>query len=35
MLEGATFTEVAWRGAILAAWGLVCFLLGLRWFRWQ
>jgi len=35
MLEGATFSEVAWRGAILAAWALGCFLLGLRWFRWQ
>jgi len=35
MLEGATLSEVAWRGAILAAWALGCFLLGLRWFRWQ
>jgi ABC-type multidrug transport system permease subunit len=35
MLEGATFTEVAWRAGILAAWALACFLLALRWFRWQ
>jgi ABC-2 type transport system permease protein len=35
MLEEATFTEVAWRAGILAAWALGCFLLALRWFRWQ
>jgi ABC-2 type transport system permease protein len=35
MLEGATFTEVAWRAGILAVWALACFLLALRWFRWQ
>jgi ABC-2 type transport system permease protein len=35
MLEGASFTEVAWRAGILAAWAVACFLLALRWFRWQ
>jgi ABC-type multidrug transport system permease subunit len=35
MLEGASFAEVAWRAAILAAWALCCFLLALRWFRWR
>jgi ABC-2 type transport system permease protein len=35
MLEGATLTQVAWRLAILAAWGAVPFLLAKRWFRWQ
>ena len=35
MLEGASFTEVGWREAILAAWALGCFLLALRWFRWR
>jgi ABC transporter DrrB family efflux protein len=35
MLEGATLLEVAPRVGYLAAWALVCFLLALRWFRWQ
>jgi ABC-2 type transport system permease protein len=35
MLEGATFAQVGLRLAILAGWALVCFLLALRWFRWQ
>jgi ABC-2 type transport system permease protein len=35
MLEGASLSEVAWRGGILAAWSIVCFTLALRWFRWQ
>ena len=35
MLEGAPFGSVAVRVAILAGWGLVCFALALRWFRWQ
>jgi ABC-type multidrug transport system permease subunit len=35
MLEGASFAEVAWRAAILAAWALGSFLLALRWFRWR
>ena len=35
MLEGATLTKVSWRLAILAAWGVVCFALALRWFRWR
>jgi hypothetical protein len=35
MLEGASATQVAWRLAVLAAWGGVSFLLAARWFRWQ
>jgi ABC-type multidrug transport system permease subunit len=35
MLEGAGFADVAWRLGILAAYGVVTFYLGLRWFRWQ
>ncbi len=35
MLEGASFAEVGWRIAILAAWTVVCFALALRWFRWR
>jgi ABC-2 type transport system permease protein len=35
MLEGATFTQVAWRFAILAAWAVVTFVVALRIFRWQ
>ena len=29
------FLTIALRLAILAAWGLVSFLLALKWFRWQ
>jgi ABC-2 type transport system permease protein len=35
MLEGASITTVAWRLLILAAYGVVCFLVALRYFRWQ
>jgi ABC-2 type transport system permease protein len=35
MLDGATLGQVAWRLAVLAAWGTVGFLLAGRWFRWQ
>ena len=35
MLEGAGLDKVGWRMAILAAWGVVCFALALRWFRWR
>jgi ABC-type multidrug transport system permease subunit len=35
MLEGAGVPEVAWRLAILAAYGVVGFVLALKWFRWQ
>lgn len=35
MLEGAGLWTIGWRLAILAIWGLVCFTLALRWFRWQ
>ena len=33
--EGLTLTQVASELAILASWGLVCFVLALRLFRWQ
>jgi ABC-2 type transport system permease protein len=35
MLEGKDLFHVAWRLGILAAYGMVCFVLGLRWFRWS
>jgi len=35
MLEGAGLWAIGWRLAILGLWGLVCFTLALRWFRWQ
>jgi ABC-2 type transport system permease protein len=35
LLEGASLPAIAWRLAILAAWGGVCFVLALKWFRWQ
>jgi len=35
ILEGATLASQAGRVGILAAWGLVCFVLGLRLFRWS
>lgn len=35
MLEGASLMQVGWRLAILAAWAVIPFALGLRWFRWQ
>ncbi len=35
MLEGAGLVEVGWRLAVLAAWGVVCFALALRWFKWR
>ena len=35
MLEGASLGQVGWRLAILAAWAVIPFALGLRWFRWQ
>jgi ABC-type multidrug transport system permease subunit len=35
MLDGAGMLEVGWRLAILAGWGVICFALGLRWFRWR
>lgn len=35
MLEGAGLAEVGWRLAVLAAWGVACFTLALRWFRWR
>jgi ABC-type multidrug transport system permease subunit len=35
MLEGASLASQWPRLALLAAWGVVTFLLGLRWFRWN
>jgi ABC-type multidrug transport system permease subunit len=35
MLEGAGLTDVAWRLAILAAYAVGLFLLGLRLFKWK
>jgi ABC-type multidrug transport system permease subunit len=35
MLEGKSLTQVGWRIGIMAAWGIVTFILALRWFRWQ
>jgi ABC transporter DrrB family efflux protein len=35
MLEGASLAAIGWRLTILAAWGLVGFVLALKWFRWQ
>jgi ABC-type multidrug transport system permease subunit len=35
MLEGKSLTQVAWRIGIMAAWGIITFVLALRWFRWQ
>jgi ABC-2 type transport system permease protein len=35
MLEGAPLTAIATQLAILAGWGIVTFILALRWFRWS
>ena len=35
MLEGASLAAIAWRLAILAGYAVVCFMLALKWFRWQ
>lgn len=35
MLEGKSLGSVAWRIGIMAAWGIVTFVLALKWFRWQ
>lgn len=35
MLEGAGLDKIWWHLAVLAAWGVVCFTLALRWFRWR
>ena len=35
MLEGATLASQLPRIAIMVAWGVVCFTLALRWFRWD
>ena len=35
ILEGATLASLSLKLAIISAWGLVSFYLGLRWFRWN
>ncbi len=35
MLEGAGILDVGWRLAVLAAWGVACFAVALRWFKWR
>lgn len=35
MLEGAPLAAQLPRIAIMAAWGVACFALALKWFRWQ
>jgi ABC-2 type transport system permease protein len=35
MTDGEPLAAQATRIAILAAWGVVSFVLALRWFRWQ
>lgn len=35
MQEGASLTSQLGRVAVLAAWGIVTFVLALRWFRWS
>jgi ABC-2 type transport system permease protein len=35
MLEGATLASQLPRVGIMVAWGVVCFTLALRWFRWR
>jgi ABC transporter DrrB family efflux protein len=35
MLEGKSVGFVAWRIGIMAAWGIITFVLALKWFRWQ
>jgi ABC-2 type transport system permease protein len=34
MLEGASLANIGWHLLILAAWGVVSFVLALRWFKW-
>jgi ABC-type polysaccharide/polyol phosphate export permease len=35
MLEGSSLLELAPQAAIVGAWGVVTFVLALRWFRWM
>jgi ABC-type polysaccharide/polyol phosphate export permease len=35
MLEGASLASQWPRVAIMLVWGVVCFALALKWFRWQ
>jgi len=35
MLEGKSLGSIGWRVAIMAAWGIITFVLALKWFRWQ
>jgi ABC-type multidrug transport system permease subunit len=34
VLEGAPLIEQGWHILVLAAWGAVCFVFALKWFRW-
>lgn len=35
ILEGAPLSSQLWRLMIIAAWGFICYLFTLRWFRWN
>jgi ABC-2 type transport system permease protein len=35
MLEGKNLYEVKWHLLILTGYGIVCFLLAMKWFRWR
>ncbi len=35
MLEGASLASISWRLLILAAYAVICFVVALRFFRWQ
>jgi ABC-2 type transport system permease protein len=35
MLEGVSLASISWRLLILAAYGVICFVIALRYFRWQ
>lgn len=35
MLDGASLASQWYEVALLAAWGLISFVLALRWFRWS
>jgi len=35
VFQGQGIAELGWRMAILAAWGVICFALALRWFKWN
>jgi ABC-2 type transport system permease protein len=35
ILEGASLSSQLWRLAFIAAWGAICYICTLRWFRWN